>query len=291
MIEISDLAAMRSWSRDARSRGVRVGLVPTMGFLHEGHLRLVDRATAVADGIVLSIFVNPLQFGPGEDLDTYPRDLARDREAACGRGVECLFVPDAANMYPRNPEVRVVAGVLAEHLCGAGRPGHFDGVLTVVAKLFHIVEPDVALFGRKDIQQAQIIKRMVSDLNFPTEIIVAPTVRDSDRVALSSRNAYLSKRERETARRIPHGLQAAHELFVSGVTDAGRLVEQVRATLTAGDDLELEYVEIVDPATLAPVNEVLPDAILALAARVGRARLIDNMIVAEGLGADVLVNG
>ncbi|MGH7605935.1 MAG: pantoate--beta-alanine ligase, partial [Gemmatimonadales bacterium] len=192
MLELTRLAEMRAWSRTERARGRRTGFVPTMGFLHEGHLRLVDRARELADRVVLSIFVNPLQFGAHEDLDRYPRDLARDRALAAARGVDVLFVPSAEAMYPAPPLARVVPGPPADTLEGAARPDHFTGVLTVVAKLFHLVEPDVAVFGRKDFQQAMLVKRLVQDLDFAVTIEVAPTVRELDGLALSSRNSYLN---------------------------------------------------------------------------------------------------
>src|SRR5690348_7068955 len=187
---------MRAWSRAERARGRRIGFVPTMGFLHEGHLRLVDRARERADRVVLSVFVNPLQFGAGEDFATYPRDVERDKQLAAGRGVDCLFLPDATAMYPADPLVRLHPGPMAEGLEGAARPGHFAGVLTVVAKLFHLVEPDIAVFGRKDIQQAVLIRQMVRDLDWPLEIVVAATVREPDGLALSSRNTYLDRMSR-----------------------------------------------------------------------------------------------
>ena len=291
MIEITDLGDMRSWSRDARSGGDRVGLVATMGFLHEGHLRLIDRSLAEADRTVLSIFVNRLQFGPGEDLESYPRDIAHDRAAAERRGVESLFVPDAAAMYPTDPEVRLIAGSLSKHLCGPSRPGHFDGVLTVVAKLFNIVEPDVALFGRKDFQQAQIVKRMAADLNFPTEVVIVPTVRDVDSVALSSRNAYLSEADREVARRIPLALDAAHRSFLAGKTCVDDLVAEVHNTFGEHEGAALDYVEIVDPSTLAPISMASSNSIVGLAARIGGTRLIDNIVVGDGVGGDDFVHG
>src|SRR6266542_173843 len=203
MQEVTKLQDMRAWSRAERARGGRIGFVPTMGFVHEGHLQLVDRARQRADRVVLSIFVNPLQFGPQEDLAKYPRDLARDRRLAAERGVDCLFVPELEAMYPAEPLVRVAPGPMADPLEGAARPGHFAGVLTVVAKLFHIVEPDIAVFGRKDFQQAMLVRRMAADLDFGLEIDVAPTVRELDGLALSSRNSYLTadaRRSRSPAR-------------------------------------------------------------------------------------------
>src|SRR5881392_4435309 len=204
---------MRAWSRAERSRRHTIGFVPTMGFLHEGHLRLVDRARELADRVVVSIFVNPLQFGPHEDLARYPRDLPRDRQFAAAREVDCLFVPDAAAMYPGEPLARIVPGAGADTLEGAARPGHFTGVLTVVAKLFHIVEPDVAVFGRKDFQQAMLVRRMAADLDFALEVDVAPTVRELDGVALSSRNTYLNGDDRRAALALSRALRAVEQTW------------------------------------------------------------------------------
>ena len=196
---LANPSEMRAWSRAERARGRRIGFVPTMGFLHEGHLRLVDRARERTDRVVMSIFVNPLQFGAGEDFTTYPRDVERDKKLASERGVECLFLPDANAMYPADPRVRLHPGPMADGLEGAARPGHFAGVLTVVAKLFHLVEPDIAVFGRKDFQQAMLVSRMAVDLDFGLEIDIAPTVRELDGLALSSRNSYLNADQRRAA--------------------------------------------------------------------------------------------
>src|SRR5213595_1339446 len=213
---------MRAWSRAERVRGRRIGLVPTMGFLHEGHLRLVDRARERADRVVMSIFVNPLQFGAGEDWATYPRDVERDKQLASERGVDGLFLPDAKAMYPADPLVRVHPGPMADGLEGAARPGHFAGVLTVVAKLFHLVEPDIAVFGRKDFQQAMLVRRMVDDLNFGLEIDIAPTVRELDGLALSSRNAYLHGDERRAALALSRAVRSARIPGPRGRADASR---------------------------------------------------------------------
>jgi len=286
VIEIADPRQMRAWSRDRRAAARRVGLVPTMGYLHEGHLRLIDRARRVSDDVVVSVFVNPLQFAPTEDFGRYPRDLPRDRSLVSARGAECLFVPGPDAVYPQQPVVRLLPGSLGDHLCGPWRPGHFAGVLTVVAKLFHLVEPDVTVFGRKDAQQAVIIRRMVSDLDFPLEIIVAPTVREADGLALSSRNAYLIAEERRAAPALSLGLTAAHDAFRKGVTAAADVVAEVRRVVERERLLRLEYVEAVDPDTLAPVGRVAGDTLLALAARVGSTRLIDNIILGDGLAGD-----
>jgi pantoate--beta-alanine ligase len=262
-----------------------------MGYLHEGHLRLVDHAAARADVVAMSIFVNPLQFAPGEDFAQYPRDLARDRALARARGVGCLFVPEAREMYRGDPLVRVTSGTLAAHLDGPFRPGHFDGVLTVVAKLFHLIEPDVAVFGRKDAQQAVMVRRMAADLDFPVEIVVAPTVREPDGLALSSRNAYLSSAERRSAVALSRGLEAGHEAFKAGTRNAGAIVHAVEAVVQREPSLRVEYIEAVDPEALAPVGEASGDTLLAVAARLGKTRLIDNVVLGQGLGGDERVAG
>lgn len=286
MIEIADPDAMRAFSRARRAEGHRVAMVPTMGFFHEGHLRLMDHAAELADQVVVSVFVNRLQFGPNEDFERYPRAIERDREAAVRRGVHCLFVPQRAAMYPTEPVVRLEPGTLADHLCGPFRPGHFAGVLTVVAKLFHLVEPDVAVFGRKDAQQARLIERMAVDLDFPTRIVVAPIVREADGLALSSRNTYLSASERAAAPALSRALDAAHRAFHEGETRAQRLLDQVRQVIANAPPLELQYAEAVDPQTLQPVNTVGADTLIAVAAFAGATRLIDNAVVGEGLAAD-----
>jgi len=290
MIELVAPAEMRAWSRRQRAAGKRIGFVPTMGYLHEAHLRLVDRARKESDLVVMSIFVNPLQFGPGEDFERYPRDLESDRAAASERGVDCLFVPTAGDLYPEPPAVRVVPGPLADHLCGPRRPGHFEGVLTVVAKLFHLVEPDVAVFGRKDAQQAAIIQRMVEDLNFPVEIRVAPTVREPDGLALSSRNTYLTPGERKAAAVLSRALEAAHRSFRAGTTDVAALCRVVRDTVAAEPAVRLEYVEAVDPRTMAPVSGAQGDTLLALAAWIGQTRLIDNIVLGQGIAGDEILS-
>lgn len=275
-------AARPSTSTTPTPKRHTVALTPTMGFLHEGHLSLMDRARALADVSVVSVFVNPLQFGPGEDFEAYPRGEERDAELAEARGVDILFAPPVEEMYPDGElEVRIVPGSLAERLCGLSRPTHFGGVLTVVAKLFAIVQPDVAVFGQKDYQQATLIRRMVRDLNMPVEVEMAPIVREKDGLALSSRNTYLSDQQRERALSLSRGLFAARETFEEGVTDVERLKARVRGIMR-GADVEPEYIELVDPDGLDPLDEARPGAVLAIAARVGETRLIDNLI----LGSD-----
>lgn len=284
MLEISRPTELRAWSRAERKRGRRIGFVPTMGYLHEGHLRLVDRARELADRVVVSIFVNPLQFGPHEDLGRYPRDLGRDRGLAESRGVDCLFVPAAADMYPGDPVVRVVAGPAAETLEGAARPGHFTGVLTVVAKLFHLVEPDVAVFGRKDFQQAMLVQQMARDLDFPTAIDILPTVRELDGLALSSRNSYLSTDERRAALALSRALRTIEQAWRSGQADPA-VLQHAGMDAMRVPGVAPEYCALVDEA-LQPVTRVTPRTVAVIAARVGKTRLIDNVVLSEGVGAD-----
>jgi pantoate--beta-alanine ligase len=258
-----------------------IGFVPTMGALHEGHLALVDRARAATRAVVMSIFVNPAQFGPTEDFDAYPRDVERDTELAEQRGVSILFTPSVEEVYPAaEPVVRVVPGRMADRLCGASRPGHFEGVLTVVAKLFGMTQPDVAVFGRKDYQQATLVRGLVRDLDLPVRIDMAPIVRDADGLALSSRNAYLSDAQRTKALSLSAGLFAAQAAFRDGIVDVDRLQAKVRG-LMRDALVEPEYIELVHPDTLEPVAEAWDGAVLTLAARVGETRLIDNVILGE----------
>jgi pantoate--beta-alanine ligase len=255
-----------------------------MGYLHEGHLALVDEARRRTDSVALSIFVNPLQFGPTEDLARYPRDLPRDRALASGRGVDLIFVPSAAAMYPPGSEIRVIPGSIAERWEGAARPGHFTGVLTVVAKLFHLVEPDVACFGQKDVQQLTLVRRMVRDLDWPVEIATVATVREPDGLALSSRNAYLAPGERQRAVSLSRALRAAQEAWQGGETRASALAAQIRERLGRESGVSVEYIAVVEPEALAPVETADASTIVAIAARVGGTRLIDNIILGKGTG-------
>ncbi len=282
MQEIASIGRLRAWRAAQRAAGRRVALVPTMGHLHEGHLALVDEARRRADAVVLSIFVNPLQFGPGEDLGRYPRDLPRDRSLSEARGVDALFVPFVEEMYPPGLEIRVAAGETAERWEGAARPGHFTGVLTVVAKLFHLVEPEVACFGQKDIQQLTLVRRMVQDLDWPVALAAVPTVRDADGLALSSRNVYLSPAERADALSLGRGLRAAEAAWAAGERSAAALEGAVRARLDAARGVRAEYIAVVEPERLRPVASAAAGTILAVAARVGATRLIDNVILGQG---------
>lgn len=279
MEEFADFAGLRAWRAARRRGGESVGLVPTMGALHEGHLTLVDEARRRTAAVVLSIFVNPLQFGPGEDFQRYPRDLARDRALAAGRGVAALFVPEVALMYPPGAETRVVPGAAAERWEGTVRPGHFAGVLTVVAKLFHLVEPEVAVFGQKDIQQATLIRRMVRDLDMPLELSIAPTVRESDGLALSSRNAYLDPGQRTEALSLNRALRAADQAWRTGVQDPGLIEALMREQFRLYPAVTVQYIALVDPENLAPVNAATNGTIIAVAGRVGSTRLLDNHIL------------
>ena len=280
----STAAALRDALARHRAAGARVAFVPTMGFLHEGHLALVDEARRHADVVVLSIFVNPLQFGPGEDLARYPRDPDGDAAKAAGRGVDLLFTPDVSVLYPREPRVRVVPGALADRWEGEVRPGHFAGVLTVVAKLFNLVRPDVAVFGQKDVQQATLVRALVHDLDVPLELVIAPTVRESDGLALSSRNVYLSPTERATAAVLSRALRAVERAWEEGVREADALLAHARRTLAAEPAAVLDYLALASPETLEPVDVAPPGTIAMIAARVGRTRLLDNVVLG-GLGA------
>mgnify|MGYP001765709107 CR=1 FL=1 len=267
----------RSFARQARSRGETVGLVPTMGALHEGHLSLIRIARRQAGRVVVTLFVNPLQFGPREDLERYPRDFERDRALCEREGADALFAPDAAEVYPPGFCTRVeVPGPLTAGLCGTRRPGHFTGVATVVAKLLAICEPDVAVFGQKDAQQAAVIRRLVRDLNLPVEIVAAPIVREVDGLAMSSRNVYLSPEERAQARVLKASLDEAGRLFAAGERDAGALAAAARAHIAAAALARPDYVEIVDADSFEAVTRIERPALLALAVFFGATRLIDN---------------
>ena len=286
MKTVATRAELRAAVAAARASGARVGLVPTMGYLHEGHLGLVDVARAAADFVVMSIFVNPLQFGAGEDLERYPRDLERDANLARARGVDLIFAPPLAEMYPAGaPKVQVTPGPLADRLCGAVRPGHFQGVLTVVAKLFNLVQPDVAVFGRKDFQQTMLIRGMVRDLDLPVEVLVAPTTRESDGVAMSSRNVYLGPEDRQAAGALYRGLSRARAMFAAGARAAAELLSAAQAELDAEPRVRTQYLELVDAESLASVletgREAQPTDTMAVAAFVGSTRLIDNVALGD----------
>jgi pantoate--beta-alanine ligase len=270
---------MRSASRDTRGEGKRFSFVPTMGALHEGHLSLVRDAKAKSDVVAVSIFVNPLQFGPTEDLAKYPRSFERDRELLEKEAVDIVFAPQAEEMYPKGAVTYVTVEGLSEKLCGRSRPGHFRGVATVVAKLFHIVEPDLAFFGQKDAAQATIIRRMVRDLNLPVEIVVCPIVRESDGLAMSSRNAYLSPQERKTALVANRSLTETKNRFDQGERNAIALIAVGKQIVAQEPAARLDYFEIVNPVTLDPMQELTSPALVAVGVFIGNTRLIDNILL------------
>ncbi len=276
---VRTVAAARDRRRADRGAGRRVALVPTMGALHDGHLSLVRRAGELADSVWASVFVNPAQFGPGEDFERYPRSLDRDLELLAAAGAAVVFAPSTSEMYPRPPVVSISFEPLDRPLCGAHRPGHFAGVGLVVAKLLHIVEPDVAVFGQKDAQQALLIRRLVADLDLPVEIEVAPTVREPDGVAMSSRNALLAPQDRRAAPALFQALQAGRRLVEAGERDPAAVTAAMRAVVAAEPRLELDYAECVDREDLSTPATVTGPVLLAVAARAGGTRLIDNLPV------------
>ncbi len=279
MQTIDQVAAMQAWSDATRGAGQRIGLVPTMGYLHAGHLSLVHEARRRSDRCVASIFVNPLQFGANEDLAKYPRDLARDSSQLAEAGVDVLYLPDAAAMYPPGFQTEVTVSGLTRGLCGRSRPTHFRGVTTVVAKLFNAVKPHVAVFGEKDYQQLATIRRMAADLDFEIEVIGMPIVREADGVAMSSRNAYLSPAERDAARCLSRALAAAREAVAGGEADAAAVLARAQRVCEAEPLARLDYAELVDAETLEPVARLERAALLALAVYIGKTRLIDNAVL------------
>jgi pantoate--beta-alanine ligase len=279
LTQVSTIQELRSLIREARQAGKRIGFVPTMGYLHEGHVSLVKQARLTCDLVVMSIFVNPLQFGPNEDFSRYPRDIVRDREIARSAGVDLLFTPSVEEMYPTEVLTKVSVAKVSEPLCGKSRPGHFDGVATVVMKLFQIVQPDDAFFGQKDAQQVAVIQQMVRDLSVPVNIVVCPIVREADGLAMSSRNVYLREDEREQATILYRTLQQVQERLKSYPAVETLKDEMVRM-IQSQPLAEIDYAEILRYPELTPVTELKPGEriIAALAVRFGKTRLIDNLI-------------
>jgi pantoate--beta-alanine ligase len=293
MRQITKIDDMRAAAAEAVRAGKRVALVPTMGALHEGHLALVAEARRRADIVVLSVFVNPLQFAPGEDFDSYPRDLARDRSLAESAGVDLLWTPSAEEMYAEPPQVTVAPGPIGTILEGAVRPSHFAGMLTVVCKLFAIAQPDVAVFGRKDAQQAALVRFMVRDLSLRVEIAVAPTMRDADGLALSSRNVYLDAAMREKALVLPRALAAGVDAFRKGERRAGQVIAaayKVLGPAESAGDVVTEYINVVDAESFLPNHAAQAASYLVAAIRVGKKRLIDNVVLGQGIEADPRVS-
>ncbi|MBT2754934.1 pantoate--beta-alanine ligase [Mesobacillus foraminis] len=262
-----------------KAEGRSIGFVPTMGFLHEGHITLLTRAKKENEILVLSIFVNPLQFGPGEDLDAYPRDFDRDRARAENAGVDFIFYPSAEEMYPKPPSVKVTVQERTDVLCGASRPGHFDGVATVLTKLFHIIMPDRVYFGLKDAQQAAVVDSLIKDFHFPVEMVPVPTVREEDGLAKSSRNVYLDQGERSQAAHLYKSLQDAREAIEKGERNPETLIEMVRAHLNNHCEAAVDYVNIYSYPELKPLRTLTGNVIIALAVKFSKARLIDNLIL------------
>ncbi len=279
MITLKKIAEMRAAVSETKTKGLTIGFVPTMGFLHEGHLSLVRESRKSADVTVVSIFVNPLQFGPKEDFRQYPRDPEKDSQLLEREGVEYLFFPLEREMYPDGYKTTVEVVDLQDKLCGRLRPGHFKGVTTVVLKLFHIVQPDFACFGQKDAQQAVILQKMVKDLNLDVNIRILPTVRDRDGLALSSRNSYLDKKERQAALILIKSLKVAESLFKAGERKAAVIIRRMTDTIMRKPLAKIDYVEIVDLGELDPVDTLDRDVLVAAAVYIGKTRLIDNIIL------------
>jgi pantoate--beta-alanine ligase len=281
MLTCHTVAELREQIGALRRRGQSIGFVPTMGWLHEGHVALIQASVERCGATVVSIFVNPTQFGPREDFSAYPRDLARDMAMCEAAGVDVLFAPEPGEVYPDGFQTNVEPGPLADALCGPFRPGHFRGVATVVAKLFNMVQPDVAFFGQKDYQQAAIIRRMVLDLNMPMEVVTLPTVREPDGLAMSSRNARLDADERRRAVCLSRGLFAAKAAFDAGERSAERLISVARAEMGEADSIQ--YLELVDAVTMQPLGRIVDrPAVLAVAGFLGSVRLIDNVVLGSG---------
>ena len=276
------IKSVRKLVKAARSKGNKIGLVPTMGALHIGHICLIEKAVKGSDFVVVSIFVNPTQFGPGEDFEKYPRSFESDLEICRKAGVDIVFAPSPQEMYKKENLTWVNVEKLTEPLCGRSRPRHFRGVTTVCAKLFNIVEPDVAYFGQKDAQQAIVIKRMVADLNMPLEIVVCPTVREPDGLAVSSRNKYLSEQQRKDATCIYKSLKKCESLVEAGTTDSKTIIGEMKQILNQVSSIEIEYISIVDAESLQELERIAGKALAAVAVKIGSARLIDNIIVDAG---------
>lgn len=280
MVVVKNIDEMKKICRELRKEKT-IGFVPTMGYLHEGHLSLVRRSKKENDITVVSIFVNPTQFGPNEDYNSYPRNLNRDASLLEKEDVDYVFVPEIEQMYPKDYSTYINEESLSRHLCGRSRPGHFRGVCTVVTKLFNIVKPNRAYFGQKDAQQFRVIRRMVRDLNMDVEVIECPIVREPDGLAMSSRNIYLSTEERNQALALNRSLKIAENLYRSGEKNAERMKEKIVQYLSSFDKIKIDYVEIVSEETLEPVEKIEGKVIVAIAAWVGKARLIDNTILGE----------
>ena len=273
------IESVRAAVKTARGKGQKIGLVPTMGALHIGHISLIEAAVKKCDFVVVSIFVNPTQFGPGEDYEKYPRPVEADLDICKKAGVNLVFAPKPEQMYPDKILTWVNVEKLTEPLCGKSRPGHFRGVTTVCAKLFNIIQPDIAFFGQKDAQQAIIIKRMVADLNMPLEIVVCPTIREQDGLAVSSRNQYLDRQQRQDAAYIYKSLEKCREMVNTGKIETREIIDQMKKMLLQKPSMKIEYISIVDSETLEDIEKIAGKALVAVAVRLGPARLIDNIMI------------
>ncbi len=280
---INSIAPMQSFAEALRLQGKKISFVPTMGYFHEGHLDLMREARKMADCLVVSIYVNPTQFGPKEDLSKYPRDFDRDSKMAQDVGVDVIFYPPNEEMYPENYQTYVNVEKVTQNLCGLSRPGHFRGVTTICNKLFNIVKPHVAVFGKKDYQQFITIKRMVTDMNLDLEIIGLPTVREADGLAMSSRNVYLKENERVSALNLVKSLKLAQKLYDSGERKSSRILSEVTGLIKSAPYTDIDYVKICDTATIADIDKIVDQAVIALAVKVGATRLIDNHVFGDPL--------
>lgn len=280
---IRSAGEMQAFSESLRKRGQKIGFVPTMGYFHEGHLSLMREGRRVCDCLAISIYVNPTQFGPGEDLERYPRDFGRDRSLAEGVGVDVIFYPENTEMYPEHYQTYVTVEMVTRNLCGISRPGHFRGVATVCAKLFNIVKPHAAIFGKKDFQQLVTIQRMVRDLNMDLEIIGMPIVREADGLAMSSRNVYLKENERASALSLSRSLKLAKEIYDNGERDAVKILGEVKKFIEGYPHIAIDYVKICDTTTLQDIEHLEKEAVLALAVKINKTRLIDNYVFGEML--------
>ncbi|MCP4348783.1 MAG: pantoate--beta-alanine ligase [Desulfobacterales bacterium] len=276
---IRTVKEMQARSDLVRRQGKTIAFIPTMGYLHDGHLSLIKEGRKVGDDVVVSIFVNPTQFGPGEDLESYPRNFDKDRELIQETGADAIFAPDKDDVYAKEFQTYVQLKKLPNHLCGISRPIHFRGVATVVTKLFNIVKPHFAIFGQKDCQQLLVIRQMVRDLNFDTEVIGAPIVRESDGLAMSSRNTYLTSEQRVSALSLNKSLKKARELVENGTTDPSEIIDAAKKLITSHPDTVIDYISVCDPETLDEITTIDGPALMALAVRLGKTRLIDNTIL------------
>ncbi|QPJ62806.1 MAG: pantoate--beta-alanine ligase [Candidatus Nitronauta litoralis] len=279
MKQISNISEMKSWSRAVRGNGQTVGFVPTMGYLHDGHLALVKHSLKECDRTVVSIFVNPIQFAPGEDLDSYPANLERDINLLSKLGVDAVFVPTRDELVPKDLDTFVEVKNLTEHLCGKSRPEFFRGVTTIVLKLFHIVQPDIAIFGEKDRQQLEVIRKMVADLNLDIKVLGLPITREQDGIAQSSRNTYLNPEERISARSLCQALESGRTMILNGETSAKIVKNQIRSVIESQTGTRIDYVSVCDPKRFDEISQIGNSVMLALAVHIGKARLIDNCLV------------